>query len=253
MTPVFSANLGFLWKDLPPAERIRRAAANGFAAVEFHDEAQRHDAAAIRAALGGSGLELVCLNTAMAGTMGCAAIAGRQDEARRAIAEAVATAGRLGGRAVHVTAGICKAGPEAHRLFVSNLDYACTLAAASGLTILIEPISERAVAGYFLSRLEQAAAVVTELARPNLRLMFDCFHIDAMGHDLAAAFAAHAGMIGHVQIAGIPGRDEPDRGRVDYTRLIPQFIAAGYSGAFGCEYRPMAGVEEGLGWMAAFR
>jgi hydroxypyruvate isomerase len=70
---------------------------------------------------------------------------------------------------------------------------------------------------------------------------------------LSEAFNARAARIGHVQIAGFPGRAEPSTGAVDYASLLPAFAAAGYNGAFGAEYRPEKDVESGLGWMQSFR
>jgi hydroxypyruvate isomerase len=103
---------------------------------------------------------------------------------------------------------------------------------------------------YFLSSLELADLMLDEIARPNLKLLFDCFHIHAMGHDLALAFERRVDRIGHVQIAGIPARNEPDRGDVDYREMLPRFVDAGYVGMFGCEYRPSGGsVEAGLTFM----
>jgi hydroxypyruvate isomerase len=251
--PKFSANLGFLWKEFPTEQRIERAAATGFDAVEFHDEAQRNLAAPLARLLRRHGLAVEGLNTFMGASAGRAAIPGMEEKARGDIDLAIATAAALGARAVHVTAGIGPATPEAGAAYTGNLAYACNEAARHGLVILIEPVSSAAVPGYFLSSLDQAAETVARLDWPNLKLLFDCFHVHAMGHDLATAFAKHAPLIGHVQIAGIPGRNEPDRGVVDFPQLLRVFMALGYRGSFGCEYRPGGRiVEDGLKWMQAY-
>lgn len=239
----FSANLGFLWNDLPLPERIRAAARAGFDAVEFHDVAQSCDQAQLRDILHETGLPLCSLNTRMGGTAGCAALTGQEDQARRDIDGALETARNLGAAAVHVLAGR----GDGHRpAYLRALRHALDRGDA---IILIEPISRAAMPGYYLNDIAQAAGIVQEIGHPRLKLLFDCYHIAMEGHDVTASFAQHAALIGHVQIASVPGRNEPGTGdSLDYARLLPQMRRAGYAGFFGCEYRPIGPVEAGLGW-----
>lgn len=240
----FSANLGFLWRDLPLPDRIRMAARHGFDAVEFHDEAQRTDPAALADALAETGLPVVGLNIRMGDTGGCAAIPGRGDEARRDVDAAVIAAVAAGAGAIHVVAG--KTGATGDRgQYLAVLRHALV---HSDLTILIEPISPAAIPGYFLNSLAQAVAVIAEVGNPRLRIMYDCFHMAATEGDAVAAFAPVASMVGHVQIASVPDRTEPVPSAIDYAVALPVIRAAGYRGAYGCEYRPVTTVEAGLGW-----
>jgi hydroxypyruvate isomerase len=253
----FSANLGFLWRELPLVERVARAAAAGFDAVELHCP---YDVPAgrLRAALAGAGLPVVGLNTrpgdAAAGEFGLAALLGRAAEARAAIDEAMAYATTIGAGYVHVTAGRPAAEhAAAHAAYLAALDYAATTAAAAGITILIEPLNRRDVPGYFLSSTDQAAAVIAELARPNMKILFDCYHVQIGEGDLTRRLERLLPIVGHIQIAGVPERTEPDKGEVAYQRLLKAVEAMGYVGFVGAEYRPRGGVEAGLGWLAAFR
>ena len=250
-----SANTGFLWTGLPFLDRIRRAAACGFDAVEFHDEAQSADPAALADVLAETGLPVVGLNVRMGPTTGCAAIPGAEDVARRDIDAAADLAARLDAGAIHVLAGRTDV-PEAAGVYSANLRHAL---AATDRMVLIEPICRVAMPGYFLHSHAQAVAVIKDIGHPRLKLMFDWFHVltegTGTGTTAENAFAAHVGMIGHAQIAALPGRTEPEpHGSPDYTRLIPVMRAAGYEGAFGCEYRPAgSSVEAGLGWMPVLR
>lgn len=246
-----SANLGFLWKELPLVQRIARAAAAGFDAVEFHDDWRHCDLDDLARALRQSGLRLETLNTQMGESFGLAALPGHELSARAAIDAALDAAARLGAKAVHVTAGKADVSPASQAVYRANLQYACALAAPRGIAVLVEPLAPAAVPGYFLSSLEQADTLLGEI--PGLMLMFDCCQVAAMGHDLEQAFAQRVSRIGHVQIAGIPGRNEPSTGTVDCARLLCAMRNCGYRGSFGAEYRPLADVESGLGWMLAFR
>ncbi len=240
----FSANTGFLWKELPFLDRIRRAAAHGFDAVEFHDEAQRENREALKDVLAETGLPVVGLNVRMGETAGYAARPEATEAARSGILEAAETALHVGAGSVHVLAGKAE-GADAARAYVDTLRFAL---AETDLTILIEPICAEQVPGYFLSTIEQAAGVIAEISNRRLKIMFDCYHVQRESGALMNAFVTHAGHIGHVQIAAMENRAEPFPGELDYGVLLPEFRKAGYDGPFGCEYRPKGRTEDGLAW-----
>lgn len=243
----FSANLGFLWRDLPFLERIRRAGAAGFDAVEFHDDAQGEDEGALRDVLAETGLPVIGLNTAMR-EGGLAGVPGREADARADIARAIDAAQAIGAGAVHVVAGEAE-GPRAWGAYRANLRYAVE---RSDLTILVEPLSEAARPGYLLHDLDAAVAVARET---GVRVMFDCFHVEMQHGATLARFRDCIDVIGHVQIASVPDRREPTTAgdRLDYATLLPAMREVGYTGPFGCEYVPAASVEAGLGWRVRLR
>jgi len=243
----FSANLGFLWTELPLPAAIRAAARAGFAAVECHWPYQV-PVADVMAALAETGLPMLGLNTARGahGEFGLAALPGRQAEARAAIDEALAYAAATGTRAVHVMAGKAE-GAGARAAFVTNLRHAAL--AAPDRTILIEPLNPRDVPGYFLNTTAQARAIIEELALPNVKLMFDCYHVQISEGDLCQRLTTLLPLIGHIQIAAVPSRAEPDRGEVDYRFVLDHIAGLGWQMPVGAEYRPAAGTEAGLGWI----
>lgn len=248
--PRFSANIGFLWKELAFPDRLRAAAAAGFDAVEFHDEAQTSDLAQIRDILAETGLPVCSLNVRMGETAGCAALPAHEAQARRDVDAALETAQAVGADAVHVLAGRTGQGGD-RAAYIKVLRHALE---GGEKTILIEPICRAAMDDYFLHDVGTAAEIVQEIAHPRLKLMFDCFHIEMECGQVAAMFHRYAHDIGHVQIASVPGRNEPGvDDRLDLPLLIKQFQKAGYTGAFGCEYKPRTSVEGGLGWRDAFR
>ncbi|MEM7566656.1 MAG: TIM barrel protein [Pseudomonadota bacterium] len=253
----FSANTGFLWKDRPFLERIARAGAAGFHAVEFHDEAQRETLSDVKAALAEAGLPLLGLNTRMGDTAGCAAIPGEEDRARGDFAKALDAARTLGGTAIHVIGGRLDAFPGVAREAAMET-YAAALKAFAleaerhGLTLLVEPICPQAMPSFIVPDMATGAALLERVGAPNVKLMFDCFHVQRATGDLVETFRAHAHRIGHVQIAGGLTRAEPDQGEIDYGFVLPALREAGYEGAFGCEYVAKGLVEEGLGWRDRF-
>jgi 2-dehydrotetronate isomerase len=186
---------------------------------------------------------------------GLAALPGREREARAAIDEAVAYAAAAGIPNVHVMAGIPgEAGrTAARRTFLSALRYAAKAAAPHGLTILIEPINHRDAPGYHLAGTAQAASLIEEIGRANVRLMFDCYHVQILEGDLVRRVERLLPLIGHIQIAAVPSRAEPDEGEIAYERLLPMIEALGYDGFIGAEYRPRGSTDEGLGWVERFR
>ena len=239
---VFSANLGFLWADLPLPEAIHAAKAAGFAAVECHWP-YATPAAQVATALAATGLPMLSLNTrpGAPGEFGLTALKGREAEARAAIDEALAYAQATGTGAVHVMAGV--GGDE--DIFRANLRDACDRA-PPGFTLLIEAINRHDVPGYHLKTQAQAAETIRAVNRPNLKLMFDCYHVGRTEGDIAATYAAHRALIGHVQFAAVPDRGPPDHGAVDYAALLQDLD---WPGPFGAEYRPGGPTAASLAWL----
>jgi hydroxypyruvate isomerase len=249
-----SANLGFLWSELPLPEAIRAAKRAGFDAVECHwpfDIAPEE----VKAALAETELPMLGLNTVRGdvekGDFGLAALPGREAEARAAIEQAVEYAWTIGCQAVHVMAGKSHDGAQADAVFSTNLDYACKL--AGDATILIEPINTRDVPGYHLSTLEQAAGIVAGLGHENLKIMADCYHTQIMGGDLVRRLETYMPMIGHIQIAAVPSRGRPDEGELNYPWIAGALADMGYDGFLGAEYRPSGATGDSLDWMASIQ
>lgn len=220
------ANTGFLFTDLPFPDRLRAAAAAGFDGVEFHDELPRHDAPAIAALLSQLGLTMGGLNIRMGDTAGLAALPGQEAEFMVDFLAAEAAARVVGAPAIHVLAG---RGDSDAATYLANLRRAVQ---ATDRVILIEPLSPQAMPGYHLSRLEDALELA-DLLGPPVRVMFDWFHVatELGAQDARRALTRHAALIGHVQAASVPARNEPG------PEILQIFRDAGCP-AVGLEYRP---------------
>jgi len=251
----FSANLGFLWAGRPLPDAIRAAKAAGFDAVECH---WPYDAppGEVQTALAETGLPMLGLNTRRGnvgiGENGLAALPGREDDAQTAIVEALAYAKATGTSAVHVMAGN-SSGPRARSAFVRNLGFACQKAAECAITILIEPLNPHNAPGYYLNSTGLAADIIREVGAPNLRLMFDCYHIQIIEGDVTRRMEALLPLIGHIQIAAVPDRGIPDHGELDYAYVLKRVAELGWDRPIGAEYLPGPDPDPDMSWLALYR
>ncbi|MDC8771244.1 2-oxo-tetronate isomerase [Roseateles albus] len=260
--PKFAANLSMLYNDVDFLDRFAAAAVDGFKAVEYlFPYAYAADDLAAR--LQTNGLQQVLFNAPPgdwdAGERGIACLPGREAEFRDGIGQALAYAKALSCSRIHVMAGLLPAGTsrvDVHATYVENLRYAATEAAKGNVNILIEPINERDMPGYFLNRQDQAHALIAEIGTPHVKVQMDLYHAQIVEGDLAMKIRRYlpTGHVGHIQIAGVPERHEPDVGEINFAYLFKLLDAQGYEGWIGCEYRPARGValhatSDGLGWL----
>ncbi|KGV17572.1 xylose isomerase-like TIM barrel family protein [Burkholderia pseudomallei ABCPW 30] len=239
-------------------ERFAAAARDGFKAVEYLFPYE-FPAAELKARLDAHGLVQALFNAPpgdwAAGERGIASLPGREDEFRRAIDTALDYARVIGNDTLHVMAGLIAPTQDRARhrdVYLRNLAHAAEAARAQNVTIVIEPINPRDMPGFFLNRQDDAQAICREVGAPNLLVQFDCYHCQIVEGDLAMKLKRDIAGIGHIQIAGVPQRHEPDVGEIHYPYLFELIDALGYDGWIGCEYRPKAGTSEGLGWLAPY-
>ena len=251
--PRFAANLGHLFTERPLVERFAAAAAAGFAAVELQFP---YDVppATVKAELARHGLTQLGINTPQCPEFGLAALPGRERDFAAAFARALDYVCAIGGTAIHCMAGVVPVNerPAAEKVFIANLSRAAKEAAKSGITLLIEPINPRDRPGYFLSHVEHAADLVGKIGASNIRVQFDFYHIQIVGGDLIRRYEKFLPVIGHLQIAAVPTRGEPDEGEINYPAIFQAIDTSGYSGWIGCEYKPRSRTEDGLGWAKAY-
>jgi len=198
----FSANLGFLWAELELPDAILAAKAAGFDAVECHWPYDT-DPKAVYEALQKTNIS---------------ALPGREDEARAAIDEAISYATKIKAKNIHVMAGI-SAGEEAEKVFLKNLNYACS------------------------------KAIIKKIDYPNLKLMFDCYHVQLMEGNIVNKLNSMMPFIGHIQFASVPDRGEPESGELSYDFIFKTIQQLNYKGPIGAEYKPMGDTNLSLGWM----
>jgi 2-dehydrotetronate isomerase len=253
--PRFAANLSLMYGEHAFLDRFGAARRDGFEAVEFLFPYE-HPPEVIADLLRSNGLRQVLFNASpgdwAAGDRGLACLPGREAQFRSSIARAVDYAQALACPRIHVMAGLAGQGAERGELqstYLRNLAWAAQQAV--GVDLLIEPINRRDMPGYFLNRQDHAHDVVLEVGAPNLKVQMDLYHCQIVEGDVAMKLRQYlpTGRVGHIQIAGVPERHEPDRGELNYPYLFELIDMLGYSGDVGCEYRPRGETSAGLAWM----
>ena len=256
--PRFAANLSMMYNEVPFLERFAAAARDGFEAVEYLFPYE-HTPEEIATRLRDNGLVQALFNLPPGnwaqGERGMACHPGREAEFAATVQAALPYALATGCRKLHAMAGLVPAGVSAQAAratYVANLRTAARALAPHGITLLIEPINTRDMPGYFLNYQQQAHDIATEVGEANLKVQMDFYHCQIMEGDLARRLQKHFSGVGHVQIAGVPDRHEPDQGEVNHPYLFEQLDALGYDCYIGCEYRPAGQTSAGLGWVRPY-
>lgn len=258
--PRFAANLSLMYAEHPFLDRFGAAARDGFAFVEcqFPYDAP---AAQIAQRLADHGLQQVLINAPIGrpGDRGLATLPGREDEFRRGFRDlALPYARALRCERIHVMAGTVPDGADRavyRDVLLHNLQWAAGLAAAEGLTLLLEPLNPRDAPGYFYSRQADAHAIVQSLAAPNVKVQFDLYHCQIAEGDVATKLREllPTGRVGHIQFAGVPERHEPDVGELHLPYLFSLIDALGWSVPIGAEYKPRGDTSAGLAWFQPYK
>ena len=252
--PKFSANLSMLFTELPFLDRFEAAAAAGFDAVEFLFP-YAWTAQEIKQRLDQTGLQLVLHNLPAgdweAGERGIACHPDRVEEFRAGVSLAIDYAKALGVGQLNCLAGKAPTGVSEEQLrktFVDNLVYAAAELKQAGLKLLIEPVNNLDIPGFYLTRSTQAAAILVEVGADNAFIQYDIYHAQRREGELAATMQKYLPRIGHIQLADNPGRNEPGTGEINYPFLFAHLDRIGYQGWIGCEYKPATSTLAGLGW-----
>ena len=253
--PRFAANLSMLWTELEPFERFRAAAEAGFKRVEmlFPHEL---DADTLTSTLRDLDLEMVLFDPApgdwAGGERGLLCLPGREEEFLQTVRDAIALAARLGTPKLNALAGLVPPGVAAEQsteTAASNLRAAAQLVEAAHLTLLVESINSVDVPGYLADTAEKAVALVESAASPAVRFQLDQYHVAMSGADATEVLHRYYPVVGHVQVADVPGRHQPGTGQQAIEAFLSELDALGYAGSVGLEYRPLGTTEESLAWL----
>lgn len=272
--PKFAANLSMMYPELPFLDRFEAAAKDGFKAVEYLFP-YAYEAKELAARLKTNGLQQVLFNLPPggvdaasidaawnAGTRGIACITGRESELLAGATLALRYAEALQCPRLHMMAGLVPVDTnksDVRKTYIDNARAMGQLAANQGLDLLLEPINTRDIPGFFLNRQDEAHALIAEIGQANVKVQMDLYHCQIVEGDVAMKIRQYlpTGSVGHFQIAGVPERQEPDVGEINYPYLFDLIDSLGYEGWIGCEYKPRLGgqpdgTSNGLGWLRPY-
>ena len=254
--PVFAANLTMMFNEWPFLDRFDAAADAGFAAVEYlfpYDVAPE----AIAERLVRNNLQQALFNLPpgdwAAGERGIAALPGRFNALKSDVERGLEYAAATGVKRLHLMAGLADShDDEAAAFYQRSVIYTAGRLAEAGIDLVLEPINGRNMPGYFLDDFNTAEKLIAKLGLSNLKLQFDIYHRQIMHGDVTMALRHLLPIIGHIQIASVPSRHEPDGEELNYPFLFGEIDRLGYAGFVGCEYNPRGHTLDGLGWFRPF-
>jgi hydroxypyruvate isomerase len=256
--PKLAANLSMMFTEVPFLDRFAAAAGAGFRAVEFlfpYEYAPSEIAARLRQYALTQALFNLPPGDWEKGERGQGILPGREQAFADSLELAISYAKALKCEQVHCMAGIAPTGvarETLNEIFIANLRHAAARLAKENIRALIEPINHYDIPGYFLNTQAQARDIIDRVGSDNLFLQQDLYHCQIMEGNLAQKIRDYRDIARHYQIAGTPGRHEPDVGEVNYPFLFDLIDELGYEGVIGCEYRPKGETRAGLGWAASY-
>ena len=254
--PRFAANLSMMFNEVPFLDRFDAAAKAGFSAVEFLFPYE-HSPDEVGEWLHSNGLTQALFNLFPGdwskGERGFAALPDRFADVQNSVQQALPYAAATGVKRLHLMAGIAdRRDSKAVDAFRRSVAWTAEALGRENIDLMLEPINPRDVPGYFLNDFDFAADVINDLKMPNLKLQFDIYHRQIVHGDVTVALRQMMPMIGHIQIASVPSRNEPGSEELNFPFLFDELDRLGYGGFVGCEYRPKGNTVEGLGWFAPF-
>ena len=252
----FSANLGLLWNEISHIDAIHKAKETGFDAVEFQFPYE-YDANELKKALDEVNLPVMGINTIKGniekGDNGLLAVPSKVSEARDAIIQAFEYAKVIKSKNIHAMAGVSDLSTRSLVTFIDNLKFAKELIKDTNIGIVIEPLNLNDNPGYFLTKIEQAKEICDLVGSDTVKIMFDFYHVQINQGNVLKRFKDHLPFIGHVQIASVQNRSEPDSGELDFSYIVSEIYNIGYKSMIGAEYKPRSTTDDGLSWLKKFK
>ncbi|CAH0731877.1 unnamed protein product, partial [Brenthis ino] len=254
----FCANLSFMFTESSNIlERYILARDAGFKAVEtgfpFGSTLEQ-----VKKAKESSGVEQILINLKTGdvtkGELGVTAVPGKENEFKDNLKTTIDYAKALGARKIHIMAGKLEdVSSKNWETYENNLKYAANILKDENILGVIEPINQHSVPKYFLNDFGKAVEIIKRIDSAHLKLQLDIFHLQHICGDLSHNIKNLMPYVGHIQIAQVPNRNEPDTfGEINYKYILQHIENNGYTDWIGLEYKPAGNSKDGLKWIKEF-
>ncbi|CAH1774089.1 unnamed protein product [Owenia fusiformis] len=188
------------------------------------------------------------------GDVGISALPDRIEEFREKLETSIKYANALNCKRMHIMAARVTdkfTTKQMEAVYIENLKYAADRLQKEGILALIEAVNSRiSVPGYLMDHPQKAVEIIEKVNHPNLKMQLDLFHVQIMDGNLTGNIKKYLPYTGHIQIAQVPKRGEPDtEGEINYPYVFKVLEESGYDGYIGLEYIPAGKTLDGLKWM----
>lgn len=248
-----SVCIEMLYTEYPFLERFKKAAQQGFDAVEFWNWDNK-DMPAVKQAAAEAGIKIATFQSNLGGTLihpdqragFVASIQKSLDKANEMdVSSLFLLTDELGGdRSVRFQFPELSE-EQKFESVLAGLKALAPLAEKAGVTLMLEPLNILVDhPGYFLNTSETGFEMIRKVGSPNVMLLFDIYHMQVMEGNIIQKLTNNLDVIGHVHVADVPGRNEPGTGELNYANIFKALKKSNYSGYIGFEYEPSVPSEQ---------
>lgn len=130
---------------------------------------------------------------------------------------------------------------EGARNTVAGLNRVKKIAADNGVTICLELLNSKVNhPDYMADHTAWGVSVVSEVSSPNVKLLYDIYHMQIMEGDLITTIRDNLEWIAHFHTGGVPGRHElDDTQEVQWDGVMRAIAATGFKGYVAHEFIPL--------------
>lgn len=248
-------NVSLLLKEYSFLERFDRAAGLGFGAVEFYWNNDEQPSEIARRILD-SGLKVAAFNfdigEMVAGDRGLLNDPERQNRLRENVPLAIELANKIGCQKLTQLTGNLRPDEDREKqldYIRENLRWVCEQANEAGITVMVEAINGWDNKFYPFTNTREMITFLDSVNAPNLKYLFDMYHMQRMEGNLVSTFEQFVDKIAHIQIADSPKRNQPGTGEINFNYVLKAIDESSYEGSVGLEYNPIGSTEESLNWL----
>ena len=256
----YACELNWFEKEMSFAQRLDLFKSHGFTAVEYNG-LLKHEVAEVeqlRKDLDASGMDFGIFVANPGGWDRSGVVDPKQHPAfLEEVQKTIRYHKIIKNRAVTTLTGMTLPGVSRstqRRSCVEGFKKAADLLAGTELALVAEPLNHIDHPGFFMTRADELAEVVSQVNSPNVRMLYDLYHLQVTQGNLIRDFQLYYDVVGYIQTGDVPGRKEPGTGEVNYRNVLKAIYDKGYRGIIGMEHGwSVPGMEGFLRCVKAYR